>query len=225
MWIVKLALRRPYTFVVMSVMLIIAGIGTTLRLPKDIFPVIKEPTVTILWQYPGFDANSMANEVTEWSEFLTSQFVTDIRRMESRNVFGYGLMRLYFHPRVDVDRALAQVTATSQTILKRIPLGTNPPFVLIYDPSSAPVMLVVLASQTLTEAQLFDYGQFTVRQGIAARTGGDRRHALRLRRHPGPGAGHLQPDAPQLAAAHAAGRRRAAGVEASCRTARLQARS
>src|SRR5262249_12293590 len=167
MWIVKLALRRPYTFVVASVMLIIAGIATTVRLPKDIFPVIKEPMVTILWQYPGFAAPAMANEITEWSEFVTSQFVGDIKRMESRNIFGYGLMRLYFHSRVDVDRALAQATAISQMILKKMPLGPTPPIVMIYDPSSVPVMLVVLSSQTMTEAQLFDFGQFTVRQAIA----------------------------------------------------------
>ena len=167
MWIVKLALRRPYTFVVVALMLLIGGVGSTLRMPKDIFPVIKEPMVTILWQYPGFTADQIASEITEWSEFLTSQFVADIKRMESRNIFGYGLMRLYFHPRVDIDRALAQVTSVSQTILKKMPLGTNPPYVLIYDPSSVPVMLVALASQSLTETELFDYGQFTVRQAIA----------------------------------------------------------
>ena len=116
MWIVKLALRRPYTFVVLSLMLILGGVGTTMRLPKDIFPAIKEPTVTILWQYPGFSAADMANNITEWSEFLTSQFVADIKRMDSRSIFGYGLMRLYFHPGVDIDRAVAQVTAVSQAI-------------------------------------------------------------------------------------------------------------
>src|SRR5262249_41156786 len=157
MWIVKLALRRPYTFVVLSLMLVIGGVGTTLRMPKDIFPVIREPAVTILWQYPGLTAGNMATAVTEWSEFLTSQFVADIKRMESRNIFGYGIIRLTFYPRVDIDRALAQVTAVSQTILKKMPLGTNPPVVLIYDPSSVPVMFVALASQTLTEFQLFDY--------------------------------------------------------------------
>jgi multidrug efflux pump subunit AcrB len=167
MWIVKLALRRPYTFVVVALMLLIGGVGATLRMPKDIFPIIREPAITILWDYPGFSAEQMANEVTEWSEFLTSQFVSDIKRMESRNIFGFGVMRLYFHPRVNIERALGQVTAVSQTILKKMPLGTNPPYVLIYDPSSVPVMLVALASQTLNEFQLFDYGQFTVRQALA----------------------------------------------------------
>jgi multidrug efflux pump subunit AcrB len=167
MWIVKLALRRPYTFIVLSLMLIFGGIATTARLPKDIFPVIREPTVTILWVYPGFAPADMANSLTEWSEFLTSQFVADIKRMESRNIFGFGVMRLYFHPNVDIDRALAQVAAVSQTILKKMPVGTTPPYILVYDPSSVPVMLVALASQTLTEFQLFDFGQFTVRQAIS----------------------------------------------------------
>jgi multidrug efflux pump subunit AcrB len=167
MWIVKLALRRPYTFVVLSLMLVIGGVGSTLRMPKDIFPVIREPAVTILWQYSGMSAGNIATAVTEWSEFLTSQFVADIKRMESRNIFGYGIIRLTFYPRVDINRALAQVTSVSQTILKKMPLGTNPPVVLIYDPSSVPVMLVALASQTMTEFQLFDYGQFTMRQAIA----------------------------------------------------------
>src|SRR5262249_25033386 len=121
----------------------------------------------ILWQYPGFTANGMATAVTEWSEFLTSQFVADIKRMESRNIFGYGIIRLTFHARVNIERALAQVTAVSQTILKKMPLGTNPPYILIYDPSSVPVMLVALSSSTMTESELFDYGQFTVRQAIA----------------------------------------------------------
>ncbi len=167
MWIVKLALRRPYTFVVVALMLILGGVGSTARMPKDIFPAIKEPTITVLWQYPGFSATEMTNQITEWSEFLTSQFVGDIKRMDSRNVFGFGVIRLYFHPTVDIDRALGQVTAISQTILKRMPQGTTPPYVLVYDPSSVPVMLVALASQTLTEAQLFDFGQFTVRQAMA----------------------------------------------------------
>src|SRR5215470_14031293 len=119
MWIVKLALRRPYTFVVVALMLILAGIGSTTRMPKDIFPAINEPTVTILWQYPGFSAPEMTNQITEWSEVITSQFVGDIKRMESRSLFGFGIMRLFFHPTVDIDRALGQVTAINQTILKR----------------------------------------------------------------------------------------------------------
>ncbi len=167
MWIVKLALNRPYTFVVMSLMFILAGIGSTIRMPKDIFPAINEPVVTVLWQYPGFPAPNMANEIAEWSEFITSQFVGDIKRMESRSIFGYSLVRLYFHPNVDIDRAVAMVTSVSQTILRRLPVGTSPPYVLIYDPSSVPVMLVALASQTLTESQLFDFGQFTVRQALS----------------------------------------------------------
>ena len=105
MWIVKLALVRPYTFVVMSLMLLIAGVGSTIRMPKDIFPAINEPAVTVLWQYPGFPAANMANEIVEWSEFITSQFVGDIKRMESRSIFGYSVMRLYFHPNVNIDRA------------------------------------------------------------------------------------------------------------------------
>ncbi|MBM3646961.1 MAG: efflux RND transporter permease subunit [Alphaproteobacteria bacterium] len=167
MWIVKLALRRPYTFVVLSMMLILSGIASTTRLPKDIFPEIREPTVSVLFQYPGFTAADMANAITEWTEFITTQFVADIKRMETRTIFGFTVMRLYFHPNVDIDRAVAQVTAVQQTVLKRLPIGTNPPYVLIYDPSSVPVMLVALASQQLTEAQLFDFGQFTVRQSIA----------------------------------------------------------
>ncbi|MCA0304285.1 MAG: efflux RND transporter permease subunit [Proteobacteria bacterium] len=167
MWIVKLALNRPYTFVVLSLMLVVLGLGSIKRMPKDIFPAIDEPAVTVLWQYPGFPAASMANEIVQWSEFITSQMVGDIKRMESRSIFGFGIMRLYFHPQVSVDRAMAQVTAVSQTILKRMPVGTNPPFVLIYDPSSVPVMLVALATQSLTESQLFDFGQFTVRQALA----------------------------------------------------------
>ncbi|MFO1080058.1 MAG: efflux RND transporter permease subunit [Reyranellaceae bacterium] len=167
MWIVKLALRRPYTFVVLSLMLILGGGGATLRMPKDIFPDVREPAITILWQYPGFPADKMATAITEWSEFITSQFVLDVKRMESRNIFGYGIVRLYFHPGADIQRAVAEATSVSQFILKKMPVGSNPPIVLVYDPSSVPVMLVALDSDSLTEAQLFDFGQFTVRQAIA----------------------------------------------------------
>jgi len=167
MWIVKLALRRPYTFVVIALIILIAGLGAARKMPRDIFPAINEPVVTLLWQYPGFPADDMANQIATWSEFLTTQFVADIKRIESRNIFGYSVIRLYFQPGVNVDRAVAQVTAISQTVLKKMPLGTTPPFILIYDPSSVPVMLVALDSEKLSEQQLFDFGQFTVRQALS----------------------------------------------------------
>jgi multidrug efflux pump subunit AcrB len=167
MWIVKLALRRPYTFVIVALMLILGGVAATVRLPKDIFPAINEPTITIAWQYDGFPAGSMASEIAEWSEFITSQLVGDIKSMQSRNIFGITMMRLYFHPGADIAKALAQVTAAQQTILKKMPLGTNPPYVVVYDPSSVPVMLIALRSRTMTEAQLFDFGEFTVRQALS----------------------------------------------------------
>lgn len=167
MWIVKLALRRPYTFVVVSLLLILLGIGASIKMPRDIFPAINEPIVTIIWQYPGFPPDDMANQIAQWSEFLTTQFVADIKQIESRSIFGFSVIRLYFQPHVEVSRATAQVTAVSQTILKRMPLGTTPPFILVYDPSSVPVMLVALDSKEMSEAELFDFGMFTVRQALA----------------------------------------------------------
>ncbi len=167
MWIVKLALRRPHTFVVVALLLILLGVGASIKMPRDIFPTINEPIITVLWQYPGFPPEDMANQISEWSEFITTQFVGNIQRIESRNIFGFSVIRLYFQPHVDIAGALAQVTAVSQTILKKMPLGTTPPFILVYDPSSVPVMLVALNSKEMSEAELFDFGMFTVRQALA----------------------------------------------------------
>ena len=167
MWIVKLALRRPYTFLVVAFLLILAGVGASIKMPRDIFPAINEPVVTVVWNYPGFPPEDMANQISQWSEFLTTQFVGNIKNIESRNVFGFSVIRLYFQPGVDIGGAMAQVTSVSQTVLKRMPLGTTPPYILVYDPSSVPVMLVALDSQEMSEAELFDFGMFTVRQALS----------------------------------------------------------
>jgi len=167
MWIVKLALRRPYTFIVVALIVILSGALAILRTPKDIFPSINEPIVTVIWQFNGFPAPDMANQITQFSEFTLTQFVSDIRRIESQSVFGKSVIRIFFQPTVRIDQAVAQVTATSQTILRRMPVGTTPPIILAYDPSSVPIMQVALGSQTKTEAELFDFAQFTVRQALA----------------------------------------------------------
>ena len=167
MWIVKLALRRPYTFVVIAMMIAIVGALAIVKTPKDIFPSINEPIVTVIWQYPGFPAPDMANQITEFSEYTITQFVNDVKRIESQSVFGKSVIRIYFQPTVSVDRAVAQVTATSQTILKRMPVGTTPPWIMSYDPSSVPIMQIALGSQSMSEAELFDFAQYTLRQALA----------------------------------------------------------
>ena len=167
MWIVKLSLRRPYTFIVVALVIILAGTLAIIRMAKDVLPSINEPIVTVIWQFNGFPAADMANQITQFSEFTITQFVSDIKRIESQSVFGKSVIRIYFQPTVRIDQAVAQVTATSQTVLKRMPVGTTPPIILAYDPSSVPIMQVALGSPTKSEAEMFDFAQFTVRQALA----------------------------------------------------------
>src|SRR5262245_48353987 len=127
MWIVRLALRRPYTFVVMSLLILVLG-GLTIReTPKDIFPDIDIPVVSVVWTYSGLSTQDMEKQITTYSEFATSFSVNDIKNIESQTLNGVAVVKIYFHHGVDVAAAVAQVTAVSQTILRRMPPGTQPP--------------------------------------------------------------------------------------------------
>jgi len=167
MWIVELALKRPYTFVVMAVLILIMGVVSIKNTAVDIFPNIDIPVISIIWTYSGLPADEFEKRITVYSEYALSANVNDIKSMESQTLDGVGVIRLYFHPGAKIETALAQATAVSQAILKRMPTGVQPPTILRYTASSVPIIQLSLSSKTLSEAQLYDYGIFRVRQALA----------------------------------------------------------
>ncbi|HEV3147655.1 MAG TPA: efflux RND transporter permease subunit, partial [Chthoniobacterales bacterium] len=167
MWIVKLALRRPYTFVVMALLILLLGVVSIKNTPTDIFPEIDIPVVTVVWQYTGLSPDQMAKQITTFSEYTISSAVDNVKNIESQTLAGTSVIRIFFQPNVRIDAAIAQVTAVSQTILRRMPPGTQPPFIIRYNASSVPILQLALGSKTLSEAQLYDYGLYRVRQAIA----------------------------------------------------------
>jgi multidrug efflux pump subunit AcrB len=167
MWIVKLALRRPYTFVVMALLILILGGLSYKQTPTDIFPAIKIPVVALVWQYQGIPPQQFEKYITTFSEFTISSGINDVKSIESQTVNGACIIKVFFQPTVDIGSALSQITALSQIILRRMPLGTTPPFVFRYDASSVPVLQIALASNKLSEQQLYDTGLYKVRTAIA----------------------------------------------------------
>ncbi len=167
MWIVRLALSRPYTFVVMGLVILLLGVFAIVTTPTDIFPEIDIPVVSVIWNYDGLTTEDMASRITTFSEYTISSAVNDVRSIESQTYPGVGVIKIYFQPNVNVEGALAQVTAVSQTILRRMPPGAVPPFILQYNASSVPIIQLALGGKTLSEAQLYDYGIYRVRQQIA----------------------------------------------------------
>ena len=163
MWIVRLALGRPYTFVVMAVLIAILGGAAIITMPVDIFPYIDIPIVSVLWFYPGLGPEEMEKRVaTNFERTLTSN-VNDIEHIESQSYSGYAVQRIYFHPNVKIDMAVAQVTATMETSLRSMPTGMFPANVLKYDASSVPILQLGLSSKTLREQEIFDIGNNFIR--------------------------------------------------------------
>lgn len=171
MWIVKLALRRPYTFVVCSLMILIFGLWFTVRIPKDIFPTINTPVVSVVWSYAGMTAKEFEARITSFSEFSLSSTVNGIERIESQTLNGLALIRLYFHPDTEIQTALAEITASSQAILRRLPVSITPPVILLYSPSSVPIIQLMVSSPTVSEQHLYDYASFRLRHLIASISG------------------------------------------------------
>ena len=171
MWIVLTALRRPYTFVVLAVVIAIFGVRATLLTPTDIFPNINIPVVSVVWTYTGLLPNDMSGRVIYFYErYLTAQ-VADIEHIESQSLSGYGVVKIFFQKNVDIAAALAQVTAASQTVLKLLPPGITPPYVLSYNASSVPILQLALSSKKLPQMQLFDLGQNFIRPQLATVAG------------------------------------------------------
>ena len=158
MWIVRLALRRPYTFVVASILLLILGVVSILRTPTDIFPNIDIPVVSVLWNYNGLSPEEMSNRIVfQYERFLTTT-VNDIEHIESQSWSGRAIVKVFFHPGVNIGNAVAQITSVSQTAVRNLPPGTQPPLVIQYNASSVPILQLALSGQGLSEQQLGDIG-------------------------------------------------------------------
>jgi multidrug efflux pump subunit AcrB len=163
MWIVRLALSRPYTFVVMAILIAILGGSAITTMPVDIFPFIDIPVVSVLWVYSGLSPEEMEKRVvTNFERSLTSN-VNDVEHIESQSYSGYAVVKVYFHPNVKVDMAVAQITATMNTSLRQMPPGMFPANILKYDAASVPVLQLGLSSKTLREQEIFDLGNNFIR--------------------------------------------------------------
>src|SRR4051794_13025233 len=167
MWIVRLALRRPYTFVVVSVLIAILGVAAIVTMPVDIFPYIDIPVVSAVWSYNGLPPEEMEKRVLAYFERSLTTSVNDIEHLESQAYNGVSVTRIYLQPKAKVELALAQITAVSQGILRPLPPGITPPSVIKYDASSVPILQLGLESQSMSEQELFDYGQNFIRTQLA----------------------------------------------------------
>ena len=167
MWIVRLALRRPYTFVVFSLLMLLLGIATCIEAPKDIYPYINIPVVTIVWSYSGLPPQEMEGRIVTVCERALTTTVNDIEHTQSESYQGVSVIRVYFQPTVKVELALSQITAVVQTVLRIMPPGTFPPNILQYDASSVPIVQLGLSGQGLTEEDLYDLGLSFIRPRLA----------------------------------------------------------
>jgi multidrug efflux pump subunit AcrB len=173
MWIVRLALRRPYTFAVFALLLLIIGPLSILNTPVDIFPNINIPVVSIVWQYQGLSAVDMANRIITLTERTLTTTVDNIDHVESQSLDGIGVVKVYFQPKVTLATAIAQITAVSQTQLRQLPQGTTPPLIITYTASSVPILQLGLSGQGLSEQQLNDFGLNFIRTQFATIEGAE----------------------------------------------------
>ena len=158
MWIVRLALRRPYTFVVVSILIVIMGGLAIVRTPTDIFPNIDIPVISIIWNYNGLLPQDMSDRIVSVTERSLTTTVDNIEHIESQSLYGVAVTKVFLQPTANIQRGIAQITAISQTQLRQLPAGTTPPLILAYSASSVPVLQLALSGQNLSEQELNDYG-------------------------------------------------------------------
>ncbi|HEV3030933.1 MAG TPA: efflux RND transporter permease subunit, partial [Polyangia bacterium] len=158
MWIVRLALRRPYTVAVMCILILVMGILSMTRMVVDIFPAIDIPVVAVVWNYPGLSAQDMERRVVLISERGFSTTVNGIERIESTSIPGIGMLKIYFQPGSDIGAAIAQISSVASTILRIAPPGMTPPSVIQFNASNVPVAQLTASSETMPEEKIFDYG-------------------------------------------------------------------
>lgn len=165
--LVRIALARPLTFIVMAILIVLIGPLAALRTPTDIFPDIKIPVIAVVWTYRGLPPEDMAGRVIYYYERTLTSSVNDIEHIESQSVNGLGIVKIYFQPGVDIRTATAQVTSVSQTVLKQMPPGITPPTILNYNASTVPILQLALSSREMGEQKLFDTGQNFIRPALA----------------------------------------------------------
>ncbi|MES1191124.1 MAG: efflux RND transporter permease subunit [Steroidobacter sp.] len=166
MWIVRLALNRPYTFIVLAIVIVLLGGFTIARTATDIFPNINIPIISTIWSYGGLPPDEMATRVVSGAERSAQVTVNDVEHTESQSLNGIAVVKYFFQPQVNEELAYSQITGVSQTLLRQAPPGTTPPFVLAYNASSVPILQLALDSPTLSEAQLFDLANTVIRPGL-----------------------------------------------------------
>jgi multidrug efflux pump subunit AcrB len=166
--LVKLALSKPYTFVVLAIMILLTGTIAWEKTPTDIFPDIRIPVIAAVWTYRGLPPEDMAGRVVYYYERQLSTTVNDIDHIESQSLAGIGIVKIFFRPGVDIRTATAQVTSVSQTVLKQMPPGITPPLILNYNASTVPILQLALSSKTLGEQKIFDLGQNFIRPSLAS---------------------------------------------------------
>jgi multidrug efflux pump subunit AcrB len=166
--IVQIALRRPYTFAVLAILILLAGISAALRTPTDIFPNINIPVVSVVFSYNGLSPDDMSGRIVTFYERAVTTSVNDIEHIESQSIRNYGIVKIYFQPSVDINAALAEVTAMSQTVLKQMPAGITPPTILSFNAASVPVLQLALSSNKLSETTLYDDASSFIRPQLAS---------------------------------------------------------
>jgi multidrug efflux pump subunit AcrB len=169
--IVRLALRRPYTFIVMALLILIFGVASAFRTPTDIFPDINIPVVSVVFSYTGLPPDDMAGRIVTFYERALTTSVNDIEHIESQSIPDYGIIKIFFQPTVNINAALAEVSAMSQTVLKQMPAGITPPTILSFNASSVPILQLALSSQQLSETILFDQATSFIRPQLASVAG------------------------------------------------------
>jgi multidrug efflux pump subunit AcrB len=167
LWIVKLALRRPYTFVVSSMLIVLLGVLTILRMPTDIFPNIDIPVIAVCWVYTGISPEEMEQRIVSNYERALTTTVNDIEHIDSNSLSGISVVKIYFQPGAHIEAATAQVTAISQAVLKQMPPGMTPPLIIQYSASNVPILQASVSSQTLSEQTLLDLSMNFLRGGLA----------------------------------------------------------
>ena len=167
MWIVRLALRRPYSFTVMAILILLVGVITITRMSTDIFPSINIPVVSVIWSYPGVAPEEMEKRFVTVCERAMTTTVNDIEHIESQSYNGVAVIKVYFHEGAKVEAGVAQITAITQTLLRIMPPGTTPPLILQYSASNVPILQLGLSSMSLSEQQLYDLGLNFIRTQLA----------------------------------------------------------
>src|ERR1700682_2549025 len=163
MWIVRLALSRPYTFIVLAILLFIMGPLAIMRTPTDIFPNINIPVVSIVWSFNGFSAEDMAQRITSNYERALTSDVENIEHIESQSLNGVSVIKIFFHPGADINRAIAEAGSNAESLLRILPPGTLPPNIITYNASTVPILQLGLSSNTLPEQTLYDLGNSFIR--------------------------------------------------------------